>query len=208
MEALDIMTSRSRPGVPKIAADGRDDLGTFETLLERWNGEHLAPIGEAAVSPLPHEQGARLSELDPSRLASEQILALMSRRSREIADKIASLRAQISELDSALLVAQREERETAVVVLQELLDQYGLRWRDVFISQDLPMDRSTTAAASMAQGQCSSPAIKGSAESVTGRRWCGKGRHPKWLKQMLAEGRQLSEFLAPLGDCASEAVEG
>ncbi len=207
METLDIRPSCGASAMPAKAAHSVNDLGAFQMLLERWNGEHSAPIDGAVGSALDQKPGARQNEPCGDHLASKQVLELMSRRSREIADEIAALRAQLCGLESALIVAQRDERETAILVLQELQAQYALRWGDVFGSRTLLPDRSTTGEASMPPEQCLSPLTKDAAEESSGKRWCGKGRHPKWLKKMLAEGRQLSEFLAPAERCSPNSGE-
>lgn len=207
METLDIGTSAGMPAKPAKTTQSANELGAFQMLLERWNGEHSAPMDGAVGSVLDQTPGARPSEPGDDRLASKQVLELMSRRSREIADEIAALRARLCALESALIVAQRDERETAIVVLQELQEQYELRWGDVFGSRTLLVDRSTTGEASMPPGQCLTPLSKDAAEASSGQRWCGKGRHPKWLKKMLAEGRQLSEFLVPAERCSPNAGE-
>lgn len=207
MEALDIRASGSVPEEPATVPSNTDDLAAFQMLLEGWNRGLRAPMGEAALSAHHPKTGVGLSESCTDRPASKQVLEVMSMKSREIAAEIASLRVRLGALESALVVAQRGERETAIVVLQELLEHYGLQWGDVVASRELPSDRSTTIDASMPLGRNLSPLIKDAACGSTGKRWSGRGRRPNWLKQMLAEGRQLSEFADHPRICATRVLD-
>lgn len=93
------------------------------------------------------------------------------------------LLAQKAELERQIAEAQRNARAEAIAKIRELMAEYGLTATDI-----------------AARVASSKPAKSGSKVApkyrnpATGETWSGRGLQPKWLKQALADGRQLGDF--------------
>lgn len=173
-----------------------DDLGAFEMLLGSWNGAHRN--SSAAVLPgcLHEASGDALDEPGVATSASRQVLEVISGESRRIAEEIAATRGRLHALEADLARARTREREAALSVLRELLTRYDLQPSEILDPPRLALCQPSTTDPLLDRDSSMPLGRESSVGEPDSRQWCGKGRHPKWLKQMLAEGRQLSEFSA------------
>lgn len=102
-----------------------------------------------------------------------------------MADRLNDLLAKKAELEKQILEIQREERASAIAQVKSLMAQHGLTVADLGT-------RSTTAAPK-ARSTGKVPAKY--RDAATGQTWSGRGLQPNWLKQALAGGAKLSDFL-------------
>lgn len=93
------------------------------------------------------------------------------------------LLAQKAELERQIAEAQRNARAEAIAKIRELMAEYGLTATDIAA-------RVTSAKPAKSGGKVA-PKYRNPA---TGETWSGRGLQPKWLKQALADGRQLTDF--------------
>jgi DNA-binding protein H-NS len=103
-----------------------------------------------------------------------------------MADKLSDLLAQKAELEQKIIDLQREERASAIAQVKALMARHGLSLAD------LGPARTAAPAAPKARSGGKVPAKY--RDPATGQTWSGRGLHPKWLKQALAAGGQLSDF--------------
>jgi len=103
---------------------------------------------------------------------------------------LTELLAQRAELEKQIEQTQREERESALNQIRQLMSQYGLTLADLG-------GRSGAAKAPRAAGSGGRSGAKVAAkyrDAQTGDTWSGRGLQPRWLKAALAAGKQLSDF--------------
>ena len=94
---------------------------------------------------------------------------------------VSELLAQKAAIEQQIAEAQRAERASAVAQVRALLAEHGLTLADL----------SAKTAAPKRAGAKVAPKYR---DAATGDTWSGRGLQPKWLKQALASGKQLSEF--------------
>jgi DNA-binding protein H-NS len=103
-----------------------------------------------------------------------------------MASRLSDLLAKKAELEQQIIELQREERASAIAQVKALMAQHGLTLADLSA-------RSTPAPVKgKAGGGKVPPKYR---DPASGQTWSGRGLHPKWLKQALAKGAQLSDFL-------------
>ena len=101
-----------------------------------------------------------------------------------MAKTLAELLAQKAELEKTINEIQTAERAAAVSKIKELMSQHGLTAADIGgVSRSKP---HPTAGLKVA------PKYR---DAKTGNTWSGRGLQPAWLKEALASGRKLSEFV-------------
>jgi DNA-binding protein H-NS len=101
-----------------------------------------------------------------------------------MADRLSELLAKKAELEQQIIDIQREERSSAIAQVRSLMSQHGLTLADL----------GTRAPAPAAKGRSGGKVPAKYRDPATGQAWSGRGLHPKWLKQALAEGAKLSDF--------------
>jgi len=94
---------------------------------------------------------------------------------------VSELLAQKAAIEQQIAEAQRAERASAVAQVRALMAEHGLTLADL----------SAKTAAPKRAGAKVAPKYR---DAATGDTWSGRGLQPKWLKQALASGKQLSEF--------------
>lgn len=187
----------SREGQLLATRSTTDDFGAFEMLLDSWNGAHRSSSAAALPSRLHEASRDAPDEPGVATSASRQVLEVISGESLRIAEEIAATRGRLNALEADLARARTREREAALSVLRELLARYDLQPSEILDPPRLALCQPSTTDPLLARDSSMPLGHASSAGEPDSRQWCGKGRHPKWLKQMLAEGRQLSEFSTP-----------
>ena len=102
-----------------------------------------------------------------------------------MASRLNDLLAKKAELEQQIIELQREERASAIAQVKALMAQHGLTLAD--------LSARSAPAPAKAKGGGKVPAKY--RDPATGQTWSGRGLHPKWLKQALAGGAQLGDFL-------------
>ncbi len=97
------------------------------------------------------------------------------------------LLAQRETLDKQIEEARREEVSSAVATVKQLIAEYGLTAADCGF-------KPGTAAASTNIGAARMP-VAAKYRGLNGETWSGRGKAPKWLTNLEAQGRKKDEFL-------------
>jgi len=98
------------------------------------------------------------------------------------------LLAQREELDRKIEEARREEVSSAVVKVKQLIAEYGLTAADCGF-------KASPAVAGPNLGNVRPPvAVK--YRGLNGETWSGRGKAPRWLTNLEAQGRTREEFRA------------
>lgn len=110
---------------------------------------------------------------------------------------LADLQAQIERLQAEANKLRDEERSGVVARIREAISTYDLTAQDLFGSAS----RSGAAARRRLKGSRRSAAYGDGAGNV----WGGRGPRPKWLREALAQGKQLEDFAVGGGRASSSA---
>ncbi len=102
-----------------------------------------------------------------------------------MASQLQSLLSKRAEIEQQIIDLQREERAGAIAQVRALMSQYGLTVADLSA-------RSPSAAPKSRSGGKVPPKYR---DRASGQTWSGRGLHPTWLKQALAGGAKLTDFL-------------
>lgn len=95
------------------------------------------------------------------------------------------LLAQREALDRQIQETQRAERQSAIDKVRTLMAEFGLTM------EDLQGGRPSTTGKKKAEGGRKAPVKY---RDGAGNSWTGRGLQPRWLKEALASGKQLSDF--------------
>ena len=101
-----------------------------------------------------------------------------------MANRLSDLLAKKAELEQQIIDIQREERASAIAQIKALMSQFGLTPAD--LGTRTPTTAPKTRAGSKVPAKYRDPS--------TGQSWSGRGLHPTWLRQALAEGAKLTDF--------------
>lgn len=101
-----------------------------------------------------------------------------------MANRLSDLLAKKAELEQQIIDLQREERASAIAQVKSLMSQHGLTLADLGTRAPVAPAKSRTGAKVPAKYR----------DPASGQTWSGRGLHPKWLKQALAEGAKLADF--------------
>lgn len=102
-----------------------------------------------------------------------------------MASRLNDLLAKKAELEQQIIEIQREERASAIAQVKSLMAQHGLTLADL----------STRSAAPAPKGRSGGKVPAKYRDPATGQTWSGRGLHPKWLKQAMAGGAKLTDYL-------------
>jgi DNA-binding protein H-NS len=111
-----------------------------------------------------------------------------------MATRLSDLLAKKAELEQQIISLQREERGAAIAQVKALMAEHGLT------PADLGSSRSVAGPAAAPKGRAGGGGLSGSKvppkyrDPASGQTWSGRGLHPRWLKQALANGAQISDF--------------
>ena len=95
---------------------------------------------------------------------------------------ITELMAQKAALEQQIVEARRAARADAVAQVRALMSEHGLTVADLSSKPPPNPKRSGIKVA---------PKYR---DAATGNTWSGRGLQPKWLKEALASGKNLSDF--------------
>jgi DNA-binding protein H-NS len=101
-----------------------------------------------------------------------------------MANRLSDLLAKKAELEQQIVDIQREERSSAIAQIKSLMSQHGLTLADLGTRAPVPAPKSRSGTKVAAKYR----------NPATGQTWSGRGLHPNWLKQALADGAKLSDF--------------
>lgn len=101
-----------------------------------------------------------------------------------MANRLTELLAQKAELEQQIIDIQREERTSVIAQVKSLMAQHGLTLTDL----------GSRAPTSMPKPRSGGKVPAKYRNPATGQAWSGRGLHPTWLKQALAEGAQITDF--------------
>ncbi len=102
-----------------------------------------------------------------------------------MANRLSELLAKKAELEQQIIDIQREERTSAIAQVKSLMAQHGLTLADLGQRAPVtPMPKPRSGGKVPAKYR----------NPATGQAWSGRGLHPTWLKQALADGAQLADF--------------
>jgi len=165
-------------------------LDSFERCLEGWNrwANHRGSQSDGAMVTL--SSGALLQlDCDGVLIGAEYF-----QERRHILRELEHARSEVVRLESKLDAHVFNERAVVAAELRRLAQQFRLDAADIFSDQ---IDSTSTEQL----GSKLSPVIERiprhprTYRSSNGQVWQGKGRYPRWLKEALAEGHSLSEFV-------------
>ncbi|MFT3821111.1 MAG: H-NS histone family protein [Rubrivivax sp.] len=105
-----------------------------------------------------------------------------------MATRLSDLLAKKAELEQQIISLQREERGAAIAQIKVLMAEHGLT------PADLGSSRAAAGPAAMPKGRTGGKVPPKYRDPASGQTWSGRGLHPKWLKQALDGGAQLSDF--------------
>lgn len=105
----------------------------------------------------------------------------------------------VPELTALIEAAEAKRREKLKAAKQQLVDEFRAKAAELGLSMDalLPQHRSESAAASTAgRKQRSDAGVTRPAKyrGPNGEEWSGRGRTPRWIMALEAEGRGREEF--------------
>ncbi len=104
---------------------------------------------------------------------------------------LSELLAQRAELEKQIVQTQREERESALNQIRELMGQYGLSAADLSGRSAPKAARGASAGANKGTGAKVAAKYR---DAQTGESWSGRGLQPRWLKAAVASGKKLGDF--------------
>ncbi len=102
-----------------------------------------------------------------------------------MASRLNDLLAKKAELEQQIIEIQREERASAIAQVKGLMAQHGLTLADL----------GTRTAPAAPKGRSGGKVPAKYRDPATGQTWSGRGLHPNWLKQAMAGGAKLTDFL-------------
>jgi DNA-binding protein H-NS len=102
-----------------------------------------------------------------------------------MANRLSDLLAKKAELEQQIIDIQREERSSAIAQVKALMAQHGLTLADL----------GTRAPAAAPKPRSGGKVPAKYRDPATGQSWSGRGLHPTWLKQALAGGAKLTDYL-------------
>ncbi|MDB5744928.1 MAG: histone family protein nucleoid-structuring protein [Polaromonas sp.] len=107
------------------------------------------------------------------------------------------LRQQIAEMEKQAAQLQRKNRPAVLAQLREQMAAYGITADELSRAPAKPArpKAAPTKAAGPAKGK--RPAVRSPAKyrGTNGQEWSGKGITPKWLKDLLVDGKTMDDFL-------------
>lgn len=187
-------THQAHKGGRSSSGQAGGSLDAFQSLLDGWNTcQHTAQSQSGSVQC----QFEQEPSMDPLVMVSgatqvDEQLRLLTRDTQRISEDIIDAQLRLRELENELEQARVRERATALDLLRTLLNRYQLRAEDLAEFSEPPASGSPNQVDGSRADSCKSNRSR--YVGPAGEVWHGRGRYPKWLKQMLEEGRRLSDF--------------
>ena len=123
-------------------------------------------------------------------------------------NELVKLRQQIAEMEKQALELQKKNRPAVLAELREQMAAYGITAEE--LSRPAPKAQKPrqplAKAASPAKGK--KPAVPSPAKyrGPQGQEWTGRGTAPKWLKDLLVDGKTREDFLIDQNRAASNSA--
>ena len=123
-------------------------------------------------------------------------------------NELVKLRQQIAEMEKQALELQKKNRPAVLAELREQMAAYGITAEE--LSRPAPKAQKPrqplAKAASPAKGK--KPAVPSPAKyrGPQGQEWTGRGTAPKWLKDLLVDGKTREDFLIYQNRAASNSA--
>jgi DNA-binding protein H-NS len=108
------------------------------------------------------------------------------------------LMSQIKSLEAQAEALRSKEKGEVIVRIRSAIDAYQLSPQDLFGGKAKGAGKKVT----RKRGKATAKYSDGS-----GNVWGGRGPRPRWLREALASGKQLSDFLAPSGSDGRAATK-
>jgi DNA-binding protein H-NS len=107
------------------------------------------------------------------------------------------LRQQIAEMQKQATELQRKNRPAVLAQLREQMAAYGITAEDLSRAPAKPARPKGALAAAASPAKGKKPVVRAPAKyrGINGQEWSGKGITPKWLKDLLVDGKTLEDFL-------------
>jgi len=167
-----------------------NQLDSFERCLEGWNrwADHRGPRSEGVM--VTFSSGALLQlNCDGVSIGPEYFL-----ERRQLLRELEHARSEVARLEAKLDAHVFNERAVVAAELRRLALQFRLDAADIF-SDQIDSTRSEHLGSKPRPIIEHIPRPPRTYRSSTGQVWQAKGRYPRWLKEALAEGHSLSEFV-------------
>ena len=123
-------------------------------------------------------------------------------------NELVKLRQQIAEMEKQATELQKKNRPAVLAELREQMAAYGITAEE--LSRPAPKAQKPrqplAKAASPAKGK--KPAVSSPAKyrGPEGQEWTGRGTVPKWLKDLLVDGKTREDFLIDQNRAASSSA--
>lgn len=108
---------------------------------------------------------------------------------------IDQIQSQIEKLQAEAEAIRKSELPEVIRKVKETIATYGLTAKDLGLSATGAAARGTKSAS--APGKAKGPRSAGAAKFADGQgnTWIGRGKRPQWLRDALAQGKSLDDFL-------------
>lgn len=107
---------------------------------------------------------------------------------------LTELLAQRAELEKQIVETQREERDSALSQIRQLMAQYGLTVADLTGRAGANKALRGSGSAGATAGRSGTKVAAKYRDAQTGDTWSGRGLQPRWLKAAMAAGKKLGDF--------------
>jgi len=107
---------------------------------------------------------------------------------------LAQLKKEIAALSREAEKLQRKEIEGVVARIKEAIEAYGLTAADLGLSGAKRGAKAAGKAPATKRGRKKAAGAQVKFRDEAGNVWGGRGPRPKWLRDALAAGKQLSDF--------------
>lgn len=120
-----------------------------------------------------------------------------------MAQTYAQIQKQIAKLTLEAEKLRRQEVASAVAQIKEIMEAHGLTLSDLGLANTKVRPKTNGSVATRgrkpAQGKgkkVAKPSNNPLYRDEAGNTWGGRGPRPKWLRDALADGKQLQDFMA------------
>ena len=111
-----------------------------------------------------------------------------------MAKTYAQIQQQITELQQEAERLRQKEVEGVVARIKEAISVYGLTPADLGFGKNERQQAQVTTKVAAKRVQKGASVREAKFKDQSGNVWSGRGPRPKWLKDALANGSQLSDF--------------
>lgn len=108
---------------------------------------------------------------------------------------IDQIQSQIDKLQAEAAAIRKSELPEVIRKLKETIATYGITAKDLGLSASGAATRGKKAAGPAANAKGTRGAGAAKFADGQGNTWIGRGKRPQWLRDALAQGKTLEEFL-------------